>query len=58
MQALEAHLLAHLGPHGVVDTVVGLHLLTHGLFGALGFEEGPHGLAELFLFFGESKVHG
>ena len=58
VQALQAHLLAHLRPHRRVEAVLGLHLLAHGGFGALGLEEGTDGLAQLFLFFGEGKVHG
>ena len=58
VQALQAHLLAHLAPDGGVVAGLGLHLLADGGLGALGVEERAHGLAQLFLFFGEGKVHG
>ena len=57
VQTLQAHLLAHLRPHRRIEAVLGLHLLAHGGLGALGLEECSDGLAQLFLFFGEGKVH-
>ncbi len=56
-EALQAHLLAHLRPHGLVVTGLGLHLLADGGFGRLALEEAAHGLAELFLLLGEGEVH-
>ena len=38
-ETLQAELLAHLAPHGGIETVLGLHLLAHGGFGGLGVEE-------------------
>jgi hypothetical protein len=56
-QALQAHLLAHLRPHGGVVAGLGVHELTDGRLAGLGVEEVLDDLAELFLF-GERKVHG
>jgi len=51
VQALQAHLLTHLLPDGLVETTFGFHLLAHGGLGALRVEERPDCLAEFFLFF-------
>ena len=42
-QALEAQLLGHLAPDGLVVAVLGLHQLADGGLGALGLEERPDG---------------
>ncbi len=57
-EALEAHLLAHLTPHGVVVALLGVHQAAHLGFGRLLVEEGPHGAAKLFLLLAEGEVHG
>ena len=58
VHALQAHLLGHLRPHGAVEAVLGLHLLAHRGFRALGVEERAHGPAQLVLLLGEGEVHG
>ena len=57
-EGLEAHLLGHLVPDGVVVALLGVHLLADGGFGGLVLEEAADELAELFLLLGEGKVHG
>src|SRR4029077_17230731 len=57
-EALEAHLLAHLTPHGVVVALLGVHQAAHLGLGRLLVEEGPHGAAKLFLLLAEGEVHG
>ncbi len=56
-EALQAHLLGHLAPDGVVEALLRLHQLADGLLGRLVLEEGPDDVPELFLLFGEGEVH-
>ena len=56
-ECLEAHLLGHLVPDGLVVALIGLHLFAHIVLGRLLLKEGAHELAELVLFFRESEVH-
>ena len=57
-ECLEAHLLGHLVPDGLVVALIGLHLLAHVVLGRLFLEEGAHEVAKLVLFFREGEVHG
>jgi hypothetical protein len=56
-QALQAHLLGHLGPHGAVVAGLGVHELAHGGFVGLGVEEVLDDLAQCFLVLAEGEVH-
>ncbi len=57
-QALEAELVGHLAPDGVVVALVGVHEAADLGLGRLALEELAGDAAELFLLLGEGEVHG